>query len=392
VARSIPSPIRSKRKTVIDLVRFFSIFVVLGCHFYPRWIANSADYPQWLRWFIQTLFLNGTNGVTCFFVVSGFLITQLMAESAPRFLNLDLRDFYVKRAARIAPLLILIVLVGVLLSQGNFGVDERMRRYGFFDVPTGFTWDFWLSLSTFTFNLFLVLKGLSGKIGLHWAVLWSLAVEEQFYFFYPLCFKRIGGKRALCFFLAAVALSAPLFRALVDGLWGDSVAWGRNFSLGVFDALAIGCLAYWAWPAFKRWTGRRPFLAVGGLVLGVFLLAVGYAGLGLSDWVEFVFGPTFVAIGCALVLLSGLEMKTFEKPFWKWLSRPGRLSYGGYLWHVTILYFVMPLVVPWGGLPALFGWMLVVWIWCSLSYRWFEQPMNRRVRSWFKIGPSSTLE
>ncbi len=385
----IPSPGGTARKTVIDLVRFFSIFVVLGCHFYPRWVANSCDYPHWLRWFIQTLFLNGGNGVTCFFVVSGFLITQMMAESAPRFSNLNLRDFYVKRAARIAPLLLLVVSLGFLLGQWN--PIFSMRRYFFFDVPTGFTWDFWMSLTTFTFNLFLVLKDLTGKIGLHWALLWSLAVEEQFYFFYPQFFKRLGGKRSLCFFLGAMVLIPALFRAFVEQTLGDDVGWGRNFSLGVFDALAIGCLAYWVWPLLKKWARRRPGRAVFGMGLSVFLLGLGYTGFGLSDSMDYIFGPSFVALGCAGVMLNGLEIKIFERPFWRWLSRPGRLSYGVYLWQVIILYFAMPIVFPWGGLGALFAWMLAVWVWSFISYQWFEQPMNRWIRSWFKIRPSKTL-
>ena len=84
-----------KRVPIIDFVRFASIWVVIGNHFYPNWVAAKVQSP-FLQKMILSFFLNGGYGVTCFFVVSGFLITQMLAEEVMDVLmHVDRNEFFI---------------------------------------------------------------------------------------------------------------------------------------------------------------------------------------------------------------------------------------------------------------------------------------------------------
>ena len=103
-------------------------------------------------------------------MVSGFLITRVLARGPGGLFQPDLRHFYVRRMGRILPLLFLFVLIGItilLYGQAHVpGAHLNPRYHGF-----------WFCIATFSFNWYEVAVN-SQWFGLHWMVLWSLAVEE----------------------------------------------------------------------------------------------------------------------------------------------------------------------------------------------------------------------
>jgi peptidoglycan/LPS O-acetylase OafA/YrhL len=376
-----------KRIPIIDFVRFFSIFVVIGGHFFPRWIAYG--YPEGVRNFILGLFLNGPYGVTFFFVVSGFLITQLLVGDREDFSNIELKSFYIKRVARIFPLLTVIVLVGFLLPHLMVFMDAKLQNYNEWDIKSGFGFFFWLSLITFNFNWFVIHTG-EPNVGAHWAVLWSLAVEEQFYFFYPLILKKLKNKKNVFLFLGTVIFFAIVFRSWAFLNMNHKDVWMHEASFSVFDQIAVGAGLYFLWNSVKNelnlkfWTAFLLFIS--GMIICFFL----YVKTSINGNEETIFTPTLMAVGCALVILGGIHLPFFNTKLAETLSRPGKLSYGSYLWHQTIIFVLMPLWAWLGGLSAFTVLFIIVLSFSYISYEYFEVPVNHHIRAWFKLKRSTT--
>jgi len=371
-----------KRIPVIDFIRFFSIFVVLGGHFFPRWLA--LGYSGIVRDVILGLFLSGSYGVTFFFVVSGFLITQLLVSDRKDFSNIDLKSFYVKRAARIFPLLTVIVLVGFLLPHLMVFMDPRLRNYNEWDIKSGFGLFFWFSLITFNFNWF-VIHASETNIGAHWAVLWSLAVEEQFYFFYPLVLKKLKKKDNVLWFLGVVILFAIVFRTWAFLKMNHKNIWMHEASFSSFDQIAVGAVLYFLSDGLKNELKSKPWTAflffVSGLTICFFL----YVKTAINGNVETILVPTLMAMGCALVILGGIHLPIFNSKIAETISWPGKLSYGCYLWHQTIIFLFMPLWAWLGGLSAFSVLLIFVLVFSYISYEYFEVPINHRIRGWFEL-------
>jgi len=376
-----------KRIPIIDFVRFFSIFVVIGGHFFPRWIAHG--YSEGMRNFILGLFLSGSYGVTFFFVVSGFLITQLLVGDKEDFSSIELKGFYVKRIARIFPLLIIIVLVGFLLPHLMVFMDPRLRNYNEWDIKSGFGFSFWFSLITFNFNWF-VIHASETNIGAHWAVLWSLAVEEQFYFFYPFVLKKLKKKRKVFWFLGSIVFFAIVFRTWAFLNMDHKDIWMHEASFCAFDQIAVGAGLYFLWSKVKNELSLKFWTAFLLFISGMMICFCLYVKTSINGNVETIFTPTLMAMGCALVILGGMHLPFFNTKLAETLSRPGKLSYGCYLWHQTIIFLLMPLWAWLGGLNAFMVLFSIVLLISYISYECFEVPANHRIRAWFKLKRSTT--
>ena len=97
-----------------------------------------------------------------------------------------------------------------------------------------------------------------------------------------------------------------------------------------------------------------------------------------------ILGPSGVAMGLFLFLLGGLNLRIFDSNQLKVFAWPGKLSYGGYLLHSSILYFMWPFLSGLQILQAFFMYALVVTAVSWFSYRCYELPMNRLVYSWLR--------
>lgn len=376
-----------RRKPLIDLVRTLSVIAIVGYHWFI-WGGFSASAGPLGRFLFET----GYYGVTLFFVVSGYLITGLLVEGGRKKRGMDLREFYVRRVARILPLFFLIVYWGWVNFQ--FAHDSpsespltgpvfhyQILHYGFW---------FWASLFTFLFNWTVVFGG--PHWGLQWIILWSLAVEEQFYLAYPWVLKILRKRDWILVFLGIVILSGPVFRAAFvysqGGRWIEGATTG---SFSAFDQIAFGALLYFLSERWKKTLSNKAlcvFLCVSGLGLGIwaygFLKSVpAYAQAGP------IAGPSLVAGGCFLFLLGGLRLDFFKAKGWDWPAFPGKLSYGCYLWHPTFLFFLAPWAVRMS-----FGVSLLMVMTATLALAWaseafFERPANRLIRQLFKIAPTA---
>jgi peptidoglycan/LPS O-acetylase OafA/YrhL len=205
----------------LDGLRAISIVMVLFGH-----LAGTRGFPVPLA--VGNFFNSAELGVHVFFVISGFLITQLLLDELARKQRIDLGRFYLRRTLRIFPPYY--VLIGVLVAAQAIG----WIQLGHHDA---------LRALTYTTNYD---ESRSWYVG-H---TWSLSVEEQFYLLWPAVLLFARTRRAIVI-AAATVLLAPVVRLALWELWRLPI--GARFET-VADAIAVGCVL----AGTREWLHRLP--------------------------------------------------------------------------------------------------------------------------------------
>lgn len=278
----------------------------------------------------------GFLGVDVFFVISGYLITQLILRQM-RQQSFSLAEFYRRRARRILPAL-LVVLVASALFGWFALLPEELKWLG-----RAIAWS-----APFMANLFFARVGdYGGYFDPGSAIsplihLWSLGVEEQFYLAWPVLLLLAGRAR-----MTVRTLSAVIVVSLALSIWGEWVRPAQSFYLPISRAweLAGGGLlaaARTGGPTlaiplrFARYRiGKPAVMSVAGLVL--ILLGTGFLTGALALPVLSGLIPT---LGAATLIAAGSQAPVNR---YFLASRPmvfvGRISYPLYLWHWPALSF-----------------------------------------------------
>jgi len=295
----------------LDGLRGVAVLVVVAFHYYPRHAHDPLGALAGFGWL----------GVDLFFVLSGFLITGILFDTVqePRFF----RNFYVRRVLRLMPIYLIMVAVVLIIS---FFHGER---------PTIWALPFFAYGSN-------TIGDLQKDIGVgHTMVLghlWSLAVEEQFYFFWPpLIFFMRSRKRILrACLLGCLALFGlriwilmhpnPFTLSMADELplHMDGLLLGGALSMLMRDAHSIAALT-----AKKLYPG---FVAGGTEIV---LCAMRAHSAHFSRFPMDLFGTLSAAIGFFCVIALALQPQSWVHRMGSWqpLRVLGRYSYGLYLWH-----------------------------------------------------------
>lgn len=264
----------------------------------------------------------GGLGVDVFFVLSGFLITTLLVGERTDTGRVGLRAFYIRRGLRLLPALFAVCAFTLLLP---IGVDPASLATLSSGGPDG---SLWANTAGEIAVALLYVADFAHLFGVEDVFLghtWSLAVEEQFYAVWPVCFtvavcKLRGGAQVALVGAATLAL-AGLRVADVAGPGGLFQLRFDQILLGVTVALAL------AW---------RPRLAVIGRAWPVAAaVVVGVVILGTSS--DVVVSVVGAAAGVVIVACwegqLGKATALFE---WAPIVFIGRISYGLYLWHLPI--------------------------------------------------------
>ncbi|HZT93243.1 MAG TPA: acyltransferase family protein [Gaiellaceae bacterium] len=320
----------------------------------------------------------GFLGVDLFFVLSGYLITSLLLVEWEARNRIDLRRFWLRRARRLLPALVVVVLAALVLGA-IFARGDLARTRG----------DAVSSLLYYT-NWHLILANHSYFVRMgnpsllqH---LWSLAIEEQFYVIWPLILVPglvLLGRRRLPFVAAAgIAGSAALMWILYTPNDPSRVYYGTDTRAFL---LLMGILLALVWPAIERLKRALPLLEL----LGVCALV---ASVLLFRQME-DFNPTLYRGGdlasafCFAVLIAavahtetGIGRALGVAPL-RWI---GERSYGMYLWHWPVVELMRPGVdIPWTGPGVVVAQAAIVVTAAALSYRFVEQPIRTgRLQGW----------
>lgn len=304
----------------------------------------------------------GFIGVDIFFVISGFLMTGIILRGLEQG-NFSLWQFYMARARRIVPALML--LVAVLLALGWFWLPtpdyQTLGSQSAYSLAFLSNIHYWRSAGYFD-------SAAHEKWLLH---TWSLGIEMQFYLLYPvfalLVWKLKAGVKTFAWSLVAVCVLS-----LVLSVFASSLRPAAAFYLLPTRGweLATGGLVFLLGRRSPAWlVGKGPLLYGAGLLLWLTGFVLIDSSLPWpSGW------ALLPVLGTALIILASQQRaRLMVNPLAQWL---GNISYSLYLWHwplVVALYFA--------GLQQQWGWvmggLLLSLLLGELSYRLVENPVRR---------------
>lgn len=309
----------------------------------------------------------GGLGVTIFFVLSGYLITTLMRIEHGRIGAIDYRNFYLRRLLRLMPPLLIVVAVTFVLARLGV-IDGEYTLGGLFST-------------LFYFGNYYVLAHDYEGIPQGMGVVWSLAVEEHFYIFYPflaafLLRRTRAATATLVLALLCVAVLAWRYWLALRGISGEYINVATDTRI---DAILIGCgLALWRNPWLDR---QRVQAQPYDWLLAAACVAVLAASLLYRD--EF-FRQTlrYSLQGLAIAGLLYLSVLRARQAPFRWLSsRPlvylGGISYTVYLSHHVILYALAKHWPQWNTFTSLLVTLLLTLGVAELMRRAVEQPAAR---------------
>ncbi len=327
----------------LDGVRAIAVLIVLVAHFGLAHI------------------IPGGFGVTIFFFISGFLITRLLIAEREESGGVQFGKFYARRALRLLPALFAFLAITTLMFL-PFGVSPTPLEA--------------FSAAFYLHNYFSLATAHAGVVShMPWGHLWSLAVEEHFYIFYPLLFAALPKRSHML-----AALSFIIIGCLA---WRLFAIFGLHFPLDYpykasdarLDSIGWGCLlavmldgaAKDSW--LKKLIGLGPTLFAGALLAASFLLrsdefreTIRYSMQGAAMFVGilnlFVWRP--LSYGTAFLEVAPLRFI-------------GRLSYSLYLWHMPIADYLGHTFKGAGPIHMVLGFA-ASFVAACLSYYLIERP------------------
>lgn len=366
------------RNYKIDILRGVSILLVLIHHFNIPYKLHDTflGTPIGSESLSTLIARNGNYGVTMFFVISGFLITQHTLQRSGSLAQIKLKDFYIRRIARIMPCLVLLVaMVSVL---GSLGLQPFLNQ-----SPNGVEVSYAvtvLSALSFWMNLLIIEYG---WVNYALGVLWSLSVEEVFYLAFPVLCLALGRGKGFIIFLLVVIAYAPYFRALHFG--EESGAYLYHY-FSSFDGIAIGCLTAMYAQHFKGAIyNPKVIVAVTAFLMTALYF---YAPIKeVSSW-----GISVFALLTALLILcftQDLKVKpiSYTARSLVWI---GQRSYEMYLFHLIVLGLMKVVYFPKETLAAeklmlLPVYFIAVFILSWAIEKYYSTPLNLKIRqSWIR--------
>ena len=350
----------------LDCLRLVAFLCVFCCH------SSYSLAPK--------VSAAGGFGLCLFFLLSAFLITELLQREVLSTGTVNIKSFYIRRSLRIWPL-----YYGFLLASVLIGVLSPLRH-----TPG----------SLYRSYAFMLGNVYFGRYDIHWSpvlFLWSISVEEQFYLFWPWLNKVLRRRGLVLVALGAFPL-AWLAMAFLENfavrlrisVWSSSFVQFQFFTCGALLSLGLrgripsisglvrsGLLltGFLCWAAAARWSG----------------VVTEPHGLGGLIW-----GYLAVAAGCTAVFLAcyGLNARWMPAP----LVYLGKISFGLYIFHKICLETVSALLgrIKFLATPAhhhffslghIVGGFGMTVLLAALSYHFYELPFLT-LKDRFAIVPS----
>ena len=326
----------------LDSFRGIGILWIMCAHFFP--------YP---------FFKFGWISLEVFFVLSGFLITKVILNSVER--PHYFRNFYARRALRIFPIYYLFLTVFFLVLL----VFTKKESYQY--LRNNYLYYF-----VYLQNFLFVFKGLEPENYL--SHLWSLAMEEQFYFLWPVTVYLVRDLKKLKKILVVVIILAFLTRLFVWYRWGNRFETYHCNTFARIDTIAFGCLLGCGF-SYNQLSKPLRIMVI------ILCTAVFPAGILLFNNFWFT-NPLFATVGytaISVLTIFFIEYFITEKTKFRFLKTNwlinyiGQISYSMYLFHVPV-YFMISFK---SGLPSVYAAILsiiIVFFMAAVSYKYYETP------------------
>lgn len=311
----------------LDGIRFFCFLLVFLFHSFHTTNQQVQESPIYDLVKNQT-FRNGNLGVNAFFVLSGFLITFLILNEQIKVGKLDLKAFYIRRILRIWPLYFICLIIGFIAFPWIKG-ESFMHGT---DLPS---LKYYL---TFTSNFDVLYNGLPDASIL--GVLWSVAIEEQFYLIWPILFLLFPQRKSI-YPILFVLVASFIFRFTVTTYNGM-----EYHTLSCIGDMATGGLASYLIlysTGFKQGINRLPKLVIAGIYFVVVAFVIWKDEVCANSMLFFHIQRVIFAILVSMILLEQCFSKNsiFKLGKSKWISKLGTYTYGLYCFQFVGILFAL---------------------------------------------------
>lgn len=350
-------------------IRFIAAFLVILHHI--EFLKSCYNFPHYDD---LAFFQAGVQGVFCFFVLSGFLITYLLLEEERDMGKININNFYIRRILRIWPLYYLMVIIGLFIAP-LFIPDSYFLK--------DWNKDFWERLGLYV--IFLPnFSYVFYKFALYASHLWSIGVEEQFYVIWPVLLKKT--RNVLMPTLIVIVFIFTFLKLVllyINTHFFPSTAFTHLTSALItlkFNYMAIGAIGAVMYYQKERYQRILTIIFSKIIQCITYLLLIILLFYGFPEFYlnEIVTGSMFL-IAILNVSLNPNSILKLENPVLNYL---GKISYGIYVYHMIIIgiciklwYFVFPI----NNSIVLFLLMYVCSIGltiliATLSYKYLETP------------------
>ncbi len=318
---TLPAPAQTKvgkrsfYRPELDVLRFFAFLAVFLFHFNrPVEFYVQHGIPRAIALSATSLIEGGVFGVDLFFVLSAYLITELLIREKEACGSLDVKGFYLRRILRIWPLYFF--YIGLALIPA-------------FNPSRAFTWRYAAA--------YLLLAGNWSVVAWGWPLhsiigpLWTVSIEEQFYLMWPPIVRNLSRDSLASAAIGMLVISNVTRIAMIALHGGMNSVWCNT--LGRLDPIAAGILVaavlHGGIPNFRLPT------RIGMLVAGTIPLALvaNYWKIHepeLLEWIPTLAGFPVVAMSCTVIMLAVLGVQ-LRMP--RSLLYLGKISYGLYVYH-----------------------------------------------------------
>lgn len=328
---------------------------------------------HWIAWDTENLILKNapwSHGVILFFVLSGYLISNILFEQRESIelkktgFKEAIKTFYIRRFLRIFPIYYLLIFYLFYINHNN--------------TREIFPW-----LLTYSTN---ILQGITGEYVGDFNHFWSLAVEEQFYLFWPFLILLVSNNRIFRIIIFLIMFS---FISRIACVYIGKQNWmlGAYFTPNLFLPLALGSLIAY----FKRYkealfnTLHNSFVVYGSAVIYLLLYYFLHYKLHIHIF-DAIFDEYLFAVVCFFIVLKASNNGfTFISKFileHEVVVFTGKISYGLYVYHLFIIGFFWNYLSPKYGIGVAnkhaiwLCYFIVAYLAAILSFYLIERPIN----------------
>jgi peptidoglycan/LPS O-acetylase OafA/YrhL len=256
----------------------------------------------------------GEQGVTMFFVLSGFLITYLLLLEKEKTNNINKLKFYLRRILRIWPLYYLYFFATIIIFY--------------------FTENKFPTLGKISFYVFLLanIPFITSKVIPICSHLWSIAVEEQFYLFWVHCFKKLKN--------IEIILMITIFTSIIIRLFLWYFYPFRFFTL-LFTVNRFDCMLFGALIAFFKFNNNKILRILNQKFTQIFAWLIVLLHILNLEIINSIISLEFMTLATGIIIIGQIEIKNrfinLENKITNFL---GKYSYGIYVWHPLIIYLI----------------------------------------------------
>ena len=385
-----PAPASKERYYLpeLDIVRFAAFLWVFYIHAavsFPAFDTNG--WPQ--------ILLAGYFAIDLFFMMSAYVIAQLLARELARRGEINVRAFYVRRMLRTWPLYFFFVALAFVLSIST----RRASFASWFAVPPSYFLAFVFFSANFVFARY-------SSTTFFVNILWTVSIEEQVYLVFPWLIR--GATPRAVFSVGAVLIAtANLARIHFAYNYSSGVPVWYN-TLTHLDAIGIGIVLAAAprqWFVALPGVARAILLALG---VGCWIFAINYYYPMVADEypLQEVVGYAVGMVGCGIIVAGvlGIFKTDLKHPAMRFLAYAGKISYGLYVYHalaMTLTIIFCSAITRRLPTDSLFVQILrhvagtsislsLAFAMAAASYKWLETPFLK-LKERFTVVPSRAV-